>query len=29
MINSPHVLQKWHSMRVLLYVYDLEVYLSG
>lgn len=29
MINSPHVLQKWHSMRALLYVYDLEVYLSG
>ena len=28
MINSPHVLQKWHSMRALLYVYDLEVYLS-
>lgn len=29
MINSPHVLRKWHSMRALLYVYDLEVYLSG
>lgn len=24
MINSPHVLQKWHSMRALLYLYDLQ-----